>query len=314
MTDDEVDLWRASLLGLRFPHEAFPEKTGDASFRPAHVMLSMLEQGPVPGQGLAFAFAAGSELPNEIQRLRNLAARWSDQNSQALAAEASTTVSELRNNAKVFPGLLEQVGLIRRSDGWAYATTDGLDALGVGRGAPPALQTSSVTGRRRRSRPIGEEGPTSWVPDPIDPEDAAERAFLGILRRERANSAHEAALYQLNDWLLERGFRTAQAEYDILATRGNVQVLVEVKSLSAKNRRTQTVRAIGQLAYYHHGLTQDAHEHQPIVRMTFFDREPGDPTILSVLEQENIQVAWVDDDQHILFADPGFHQLLDTTE
>ena len=308
-TDDEVSTWRDALLGFQFPHTAFPHKSDvGVSFRPAHVMLSMLERGPLPAQGLAFAFAAVDESHQEIDRLRSLAARWPMADRQELATAATTTVSELKNNAKVFPGLLEQVGLIRRVSGQAYATADGFEALGAGpaSGQPGSARTPPV--RLRRSRPIVGPGPASWSPDPIDPDDAAERALLQILRIERANAAHENALRVFSDWLIDRGFETAQADYDILASRADLRVLVEVKSLSAANRRRQAITAIGQLAFYRSGLASEALEDPPIIRMVFFDTDPADPQIVNVLEQETIAVAWLDSDGVVFIPDIELRQ------
>lgn len=310
ITDDELDLWRASVLNLRFPHDAFPEKSSGVDFRPAHVMISMLELGPLPGQGLAFAFAVANESPSEIERARTLAAQWTDTQSQQLANAASVTASELRNNAKVFPGLLEQIGLIRRSGGWAYVTTEGLEALGVGRRSSPSPEASSASARKIRSRPIDGKGPASWSPEPIDPEDAAERAYLRLLKIERANAAHEMALRLLNDWLVGHGFATAQADYDILASRDSLEILVEVKSLSATNARRQTVSAIGQLAYYYNGLAKEAQGPRTIARVAFFDREPADPQIHSVLEQEGIEMGWINDDGDVVLTNADFYAVL----
>ena len=307
ISDEELDLWRASVLNLRFPHEAFPEESIGVNFRPAHVMIAMLEEGPLPGQGLAFAFAAANESPSEINKLRNLAAQWGDNQAQNLAEAASTTVNEFRNNTKVFPGLLEQVGLIRRSDGWAYVTTEGLAALGAGQSGPPTSEPSPRTARRTRSRPIDGNNPAAWTPEPVDPKDAAERAYLRLLRIERANAAHEVALHLLNAWLQDHGFHTEQADYDILASRNNTLILVEVKSLSATNGRRQTISAIGQLAYYYNGLTKHTPNTRSIIRLAFYDREPDDPDIRSVLKQEDIEMGWTNADGVVIFATPAFY-------
>ncbi len=310
ITDDELNLWRTSLLDLRFPHEAFPDKSVGVDFRPAQIVISMLEQGPLPSQGLAFAFAVANETPSEVERARNLAAQWNDVPRQELANAASTTVRELENNAKVFPGLLEQTGLIRRAGGWAYVTTEGLEALGIDGSGPRTVEPSSAPVRKARSRPIDDNGPASWSPDPVDPKDAAERAFLRLVKLERANAAHELALRMLNDWLVELGFTTAQADYDIHAARDDLEILVEVKSLTATNARRQTISAIGQLAYYYNDLARDAPGSRQLTRVAFFDQEPSHPQVSSVLHQEHIELGWINDDGNIAFADAAFYDTL----
>lgn len=300
LTDAERDEWREAVLGLRFPHAAYPGiSEGVVEMRPAHVVLSMLLDGPLPAQGLAFAFAAGTEADDEVLRLRGLAEEWGDREIQELAADAGTTASELRNNAKVFPGLLEQCGLIRRDRGIAYIEPEGLHALGAHGDFEEAPAAEMPQGRRQPRR-IQADQPRAWVPDPVGDDDAAERANLRILRAEKANRRHQEALLLIAAELENRNFETWEADYDILARRDDVWLLIEVKSTSARNARKQTMTALGQLAFYRQNIEEAAAGDIELQRILAFDRPVRNDRIQRVLDREQVDLTWIDDGQWVL--------------
>jgi hypothetical protein len=70
----EYEIWRSLLSELTFPHPLYPDLSeGVVRIRPTHVILAILEPGPVPTRGLALAFSAVDESSNEIARVRALA-------------------------------------------------------------------------------------------------------------------------------------------------------------------------------------------------------------------------------------------------
>lgn len=297
LTDAERDEWREAVLGLVLPHAAYPDiSEGVVDMRPAHVMLSMLFDGPLPAQGLAFAFAAGTEADDEILRLRGLAQEWGDREIQDLAGDAGTTASELRNNAKVFPGLLEQCGLIRRERGIAYIEPEGLHALGA-HGDFEEAPAAEVPAPRRQPRRIRADQPRAWAPAPVGDDDAAERANLRIVRAEKANRRHQETLLLIAAELENHNFETWEAEYDILARREDVWLLIEVKSISARNARKQTMTALGQLAFYRQNIEEAAEGEIDLQRMVAFDRPVQNDRIQRVLDREQIHLTWIDGDR-----------------
>ena len=303
VTDEERRLWQEAVLGLRFPHQAYPDiSPADVNMRPAHVMLSMLASSPLPSQGLAVAFAAVSESSGEIERLRQLALRWGVDDEATLAAEAGTTRSELKNNAKVFPGLLEQCRLIRRKSGQAHIEPRGLEVLNI--------DSTQRTPRRQRARPILPGQPRAWVPTAVNPDDAVERALLRATRLEKASLRHQETLQEISRMLRAKRFDTTEADYDILAKRDDLWLLIEVKTLSDRNARRQTISALGQLAFYYQEIKEEASAGTTIYRVVAFDRAMPDQRIRAVLTQEGVRTMWNENADWII-DDPELEALID---
>ena len=299
--EGEKAIWLRALADLKFPHHDFPElSSSGVEIRPLHVALRMLEPGPLPSQGLSFAFSAKDESDEEVASVRDLAQRWNTERGPTLAQEVGTTVSELRNNAKVFPGLLEQLGLIQRQSGVASITPTGINLLGA---APEAAAGGSEAGMALpASRPVNAEDGTAWTPAPIDPEDVAEKARLRLLRLERANKDHQTAVQILDGYLRERDFETSEADYDILAKLGSVWLLVEVKSLGMASPRRQVMSAIGQIAFYRALSIGNVPLDVTLYRIVFFDRPTDDARARKVLQTEEILYGWVEPSGECIFT------------
>lgn len=143
-------------------------------------------------------------------------------------------------------------------------------------------------------RPVNVGDSQVWVPPVLDPADAFERAQRRRLKLERANIDHQRAVRIVDSWLRELGFSTFEADYDILATRTNLWVLVEVKLIRTADPRRQTIAAIGQLACYASLSIGPLPSETALVKVVAFDRHPSDARSLFVLESEGIQTVWVE--------------------
>ena len=300
ITPTEQATWQNLISSLTFPHRQYPSVSppGIGPMRPAHVVLAMLEKGPLPAQGLALAFSAKDESMRQINQARSRAERWSTEEARVIANEVGTTESELRNNSKVFPGMLEQLGLIRRVGGTAYINPAGLLMLGA---APPIGTQPRASERRNHSgrpkgRPIRPNRDKPWSPNPVDPDDLAERSQLRLLKLERANKSHQAAVEAAAGWLQRSGFKTLEADYDILAQRGSLWLLIEVKSVSSSSVRSQVMRAIGQLAYYAAVSIPRPRTGVRLIRGVLLDQAVSDERMQRVLDQEGICLMWVEGD------------------
>ncbi len=297
----EIAAWREAVLGLHYQSDG-------VDMRPAWVALKMLGAGPLPSQSLALAFAAASESEQEISRLRALAETWQSDVVSDLASECGTTVSELRNNAKVLPGLLEQCGLIVREQGAARVEPLGLETLG--QSAAPSKPNQYAGSSQVQPRPITEGQPRAWAPAPVDPDDAAEAALLRRQRLERASASHEKALQAIAKWLRTAKFETLESNYDILAKRRDMWLLIEVKSITERNARGQTITAIGQLAFYYYDVSRSAPTHIAVHRLVGYQRPCHDPKILGVLDQEGIVASWIDGSDYFVANAELFQAIL----
>ena len=97
--------------------------------------------------------------------------------------------------------------------------------------------------------------------------------------------------------LENHNFETWEAEYDILARREDVWLLIEVKSISARNARKQTMTALGQLAFYRQNIEEAAEGEIDLQRMVAFDRPVQNDRIQRVLDREQIHLTWIDGDR-----------------
>lgn len=302
--------WLKLVSQLRFPHPQYPAiSPGVTSVRPAHVLLAMLVTGPLPSQGLAMAFTASNEGSREIAACRRRAARWTSRRARSLARQVGTTESELKNNAKVFPGILEQLGLIRREAGTARIEPLGLrfvGSSGIPAGGTPPRKKGITRPKRREIRSTSS---APWTPSAPDSSDLLEKARLRLLRLERANQDHQAALSIMASWLRRRGFKTFEADYDILATKKSLWILLEIKSIAAAAVRSQLMRAIGQLAYYAALSVRKPPKGTELVRAVVFDRPFSDQRVQRVLKNEGISLLWIDGKSVEFGSDKTFAKL-----
>ena len=100
--------------------------------------------------------------------------------------------------------------------------------------------------------------------------------------------------------LENRNFETWEADYDILARRDDVWLLIEVKSTSARNARKQTMTALGQLAFYRQNIEEAAAGDIELQRILAFDRPVRNDRIQRVLDREQVDLTWIDDGQWVL--------------
>ena len=105
-------------------------------------------------------------------------------------------------------------------------------------------------------------------------------------------------------------FDTTEADYDILAKRDDLWLLIEVKTLSDRNARRQTISAIGQLAFYYQESKEEASGGTTIYRVVAFDRAMPDQRIRTVLMQEGVRMMWIENANWII-DDPELETIIE---
>lgn len=117
----------------------------------------------------------------------------------------------------------------------------------------------------------------------------------------RANAMHRELRRELAERLQAEGFTCRNSQttrtdlrYDLLAIRGDLTLLVEVKSLPpGGNDHDQLRRGLGQILWYR-GRWRDVRQ-ELCVAVLYIERKPADEsTWLKVCESANVVLAWPD--------------------
>jgi hypothetical protein len=98
----------------------------------------------------------------------------------------------------------------------------------------------------------------------------------------------------MSSWLKRQGFRVREWDYDIFATRADVRLLLEVKTITATSVKTRVMMAIGQLAYYRAVSVPLGRKGAPLYRVVVFNQALTDVGALRALQHEAIEVVWMD--------------------
>lgn len=216
----------------------------------------MLNHGEMDSKLLAFALTVANESDDELRRILGIIDRVKSRGSTFEQEIAAIELSEAnaRNNVKILPALAEQVGVIARSGGIARITPLGRSVLF--QMTRKEVVTPPVAAVPRRKEPFfreitnDEELRRNWKPAPaenvdFDPKDEAER--LAHLR-DRTDE-HQDILSKLRKMYAEKDWTTGIGNFDLLALKGEIALLHEVKTINA-NERLQIIDALGKLTYY----------------------------------------------------------------
>ena len=85
-----------------------------------------------------------------------------------------------------------------------------------------------------------------------------------------------------------------------MAKRDDIWLLIEVKSVSEKNVRRQTMTALGQLAFYDYDIREDVSHGVDLFKLVAFDHPVDDPYVSAVLEREGVVMTWVEDGGYVV--------------
>lgn len=296
LTKAEKKAWLEGLLDLRLP-------VNGTTFRPVEMMLEMLVDGPVQTKALAFAFSVASESKKETWRIRRLARRITCGKStlNKELKKAGISAPNANNSVKILPALMEHIGLITRKARIARLTPLGrtlLDRQARQKGGVPL----PVTPQEPWFRIISPEDDlrVKWKPSDVedggieyDPEDVLERARL---LKERTN-IHQATLDKLRR-LLEKKWRLGKGNFDLLAERGKVALLTEVKSIksgSTKDERLRIIDGIGKLFFYERVDVPRLLKNRKanIQKVMLFSQEPNRKEHITFLKRLGIWVLWL---------------------
>ena len=298
LTDDEKKAWLEGLRRLRYPDDTM-------SFRPLRIILEMLNHSPMNSKLLAFALTIANETDGELKRLMDTIDRIRSGKStfEKEIAEIELSETNAANNVKILPALADQLGLISRSGGVAHITSLGKSVLFEM--TRPEVKTETLetpqetVSPSKRKQPFfrqitsEEELKRNWKPTSaenvdFDPKDEAER--LAHLR-ERTNE-HQDILAMLYKKYVEKGWTIGLGNFDLLALKGELALLHEVKTINA-NERLQIIDAIGKLTYYEAfdvpSLLKDSKAQ--IQKILVFSRRP-DESHIAFLKNLGIWVLW----------------------
>lgn len=140
LSDEETQVWTNALLNLKF-YSAADDPGINAGFRtrPFILMLHLLEHQALENRLLAFAMAANSEDPSEIQRIKAIVDGVTSGGTtldQALQAEIIPR-AQAADLVKILPSMGEQLGLIDRRAGVSSLTDRGRVLLTNARSQAP---------------------------------------------------------------------------------------------------------------------------------------------------------------------------------
>jgi preprotein translocase subunit Sss1 len=271
------------------------------------MMLEMLVDGPVQTKALAFAFSVASESEKDTRRIRRLTRRITSGKStfKKELEKAGISAPNANDSVKILPALMEHIGLITRKAGITRLTPFGRTLLDrqarQKRGLAP-LATPQKSQKEPWFRIISPEDDLTvkWKPSDVedgdieyDPEDVLERAKL---LKERTN-IHQATLNKLRR-LLEKKWRLGKGNFDLLAERGKVALLTEVKSIksgSTKDERLRIIDGVGKLFFYE---TVDVprllkNRKANIQKVMLFSRKPNRKEHITFLKRLGIWVLWL---------------------
>ncbi len=248
LTDGEKQAWLEGLRKLRYPDDTM-------LYRPLRIMLEMLNHGQMDSRLLAFALTVSNESDDELKRVLDMIDRVKSRKSTFEKEIAAIELSEAnaRNNVKILPALAEQVGVIARSGGVAKITPLGRAVLFEMTRKEAGPEMPAVPRRKEpffRTVTNDEELRRNWKPAPaesvdFDPKDEAER----LAQVHERTDEHQEILIKLRKMYAEKDWVTGIGNFDLLALKGGVALLHEIKTINA-NERLQIIDAIGKLTYY----------------------------------------------------------------
>lgn len=270
---ESIALWKAAVLGITLgPTEDDPQP-----LRPAPIMLRIVQEFPnVEKKWLALGFEAGDNSDGEYQRIRALIQTG---DFSGAMRRIGATKYQPANAVKIIPALLEQVGLIRISEGACYITADGER---IRAGTTKTIVSKKGAGRRRRLPGSLEANVTRpedvLIPPASGPREPNREAMIAALAALEARTReHQELLRKLVASLRNvTGMRQTRDRFDLFAKSSvrNEGILFEVKA--GENFLLQGRLALGQLCLYEHFDVRPGLGQEPrIIKVAVFDGEPG---------------------------------------
>lgn len=153
-------------------------------------------------------------------------------------------------------------------------------------------------------KPAEREGERSGSPElglpysPVDERPAAiqrEPFPFDPNERDRATLRHRRTQNELHELAVARGYETrrpdraSEPDFDLACTRGDVCILLEVKTLSVTNEAKQLRLGLGQLIDYQDELARQGHTTEPVLAV---DSEPSDLRWAEMCESHGVRLVW----------------------
>ena len=280
-------LWRESMLDL-----ALKDETGSVS-HPYRLLVRIVAESPgIETSKLLLALEARDDSEEEYQRIVELAALTSDE----IVASLGIGQSNAKNAVKVLPSIAHQVGDIERKANRSYpraTTVVTEDAI-----EPLAAITTLAQSVAHTPTPVGNPVNADNIASTPEFSEKSAHPFdlsAAIELRNKRTILHQEIVRSLAVLLESLNFNLFEYPYDCLATKDDVVVLAEVKTLDGtiSDERKQAVRAVGQIkSYAYFDVPEELKEGQLELVVAFSER-PTDP-ILDFLAEQGISTAWIE--------------------
>lgn len=290
LTERETEAWYEGLLELKWPEDS-------PAYRPAKVMLEMLAEGPILTKSLAFAFNVTDEKKKSVAKVRRVAQRISTTSELKKALKkAGIKFPSANNSVKILPPLMESVELISRQSRMSSLLPFGRTLIDNPSRWKPTAKTP-LAKRESWYRVIAPDDDLKrrWKPAGVEARNVE---FDPSLLRERT-ILHQATLEKLCKQFGKK-WRLCYGHFDLLAEKGGIAMLAEVKTLKAGNARDERLRIIdgvGKLFYYIGFNVPSALKRTKatIQKVMVFSRKPTSKEHVSYLRRLGIWVLWFDD-------------------
>lgn len=322
LEEEEKNAWIEGLQNLTLTQKYASD------FHPFRVFLNLLADETLQTKLLAFAFTVNDDSDKELNKVKEIVTRIKNGQStwEKELKKANATESNALNSVKVLPGILEQLGIIRRSRGFSSLTEKGKTLATTVSSAPRTPKTLSSferwfgettddsaekasTSTTERKAPFfkaidnEEELKRNWKSQDVDissvqydPKDDEERCNL---LRERTDE-HQETLVKFQKLFKAKGWRIGIGNFDLLAEKENVALLIEVKSIKVddvSDERLRIIDGVGKLFFY------ESFDIPPILnnktatvqKIMVFSRKPNSLEHVEFLSKLGIWVLWFSD-------------------
>lgn len=264
---------------------------GELSF-PYRILIKLISDFPgIETSKLLLALEAENNSDEEYTRVSALVEHDLDE----IIQEISTTTSMARNAVKILPGVAEQLGDLIKQDNHAYPTKEvNITEDDI---SSSIVKSSTITPITRANfwntsaETIAKDPDFNHVGDVnIDLSNAIR------IRQERLKE-HQNCVRLLAALNESNGFTLYEGKFDCLATKENIALLYEVKTLSTNlsDLENQTVKAIGQLKYYNYSIVQKQMEFENSREIFVLTIKPT-PEIFEFCMSIDVIVIWLSDD------------------
>jgi hypothetical protein len=276
-------MWRSALLSMGLGE-------GIEESHPYRILLRLVADNPgLEVRKLLLALEARDDTEVEYDRILDLA----NLPFEELLAQTQISNASAANAVKILPSIAFQLGdLVRTPDAHVYpaGTNEPRDIDEM-----TAVRVVRRTTTRQRP-PLGEAlNPDQVAPAPnfLPTATIISDLTAGVELRKRRTEQHQELVRRFAATLNAAGFQLYAGLFDCLAIRDARAVLIEAKTLdgSPADERSQSEKAIGQLAGYRHFDLPAGVDSEAVEQVVLFSARPTEP-IGQFLHELGITCVW----------------------